>query len=308
MDIRQLKYFIGIADCGSLSQAALQLHVVQSALSHTLSQLEEELHTELVRRKPRGVEITESGQVLYNYAQTILSTLDQAKYEILAARSPVRRRIWIGFSYSALSMVLPMLPTELIAKYPQIGFGIVEDLSSTLVEYLTEGKADLVLVYNPPNEVTFSSRPIFEEPVCCVGLPDILGNDRTPITFDEVLRLPLILPGKGAMLRGVVRRADQYKRLEAACAIEIHSRTAMISGMRSGLGCALLSEATVANELRNGTLVARLITEPGIKRELHVVRSALSVQDPILESISQLIQGYIQADVAKNPIEGRNTI
>src|SRR6516165_7520878 len=70
MDLRQLRYFVGIVQAGSLSRAADQMHVAQSALSHHLASLETELARQLVTRSPKGILLTEAGAVLYLHAES----------------------------------------------------------------------------------------------------------------------------------------------------------------------------------------------------------------------------------------------
>lgn len=78
MDLRQLRYFVGTVRAGSLSRAANQLHVAQSAISHHLASLESELDRQLVTRGPKGIILTDAGTVLYRHAEAILRHLEFA--------------------------------------------------------------------------------------------------------------------------------------------------------------------------------------------------------------------------------------
>lgn len=303
MGIRQLKYFMAIADCGSLSQASIRLHVVQSALSHNLSQLEEELQTKLFHRRPRGVEVTEAGRLLYEYAQEVLSTLDKAKLKIRTLDAEVHKQVWIGANHTATRMILPNLPKKLVETFPQIKFGFVEDLSSILVEYLVDGKSDIALTYNPPDELSLDRLPILEEHVCCVGSPQLLGEDDKPITFHEVVKLPLILPGQGANLRGIVKHVEQANKLLGACVMEINSLSFLISALKEGIGCTVFSRTTVAKEIEKGELVFRPIIDPEIRRDLYIVSLPTARNAPLLEELARFIQKHIHDHLAAHPID-----
>src|SRR5580698_9939194 len=85
MDLRQLRYFVGIVQAGSLSRAADRLHVAQSAISHHLASLESELEKQLVTRGPKGILLTEAGNVLYRHAEVILRHVEQAKLDATGA-------------------------------------------------------------------------------------------------------------------------------------------------------------------------------------------------------------------------------
>ena len=89
MDLRQLRYFVGIVQAGSLSRAADQLHVAQSAISHHLASLESEVGRQLVTRGPKGILLTEAGGVLYRHAEAILRHVEFAKHDALSAQNVV---------------------------------------------------------------------------------------------------------------------------------------------------------------------------------------------------------------------------
>jgi LysR family nitrogen assimilation transcriptional regulator len=97
MDLRQLGYFVGIVQAGSLSRAADQMHVAQSALSHHLASLETELARQLVTRSPKGILLTEAGAVLYRHAEAILRDVEFAKRDAASVLDVPSGRVSIGF-------------------------------------------------------------------------------------------------------------------------------------------------------------------------------------------------------------------
>ena len=105
MDLRQLRYFVGIVQAGSLSRAADQLHVAQSAISHHLASLESELGRQLVTRGPKGILLTEAGGVLYRHAEAILRHVEFAKQDALNVLSVPSGRVSIGFPVALASLL-----------------------------------------------------------------------------------------------------------------------------------------------------------------------------------------------------------
>ena len=88
MELRQLRYFVRIVELGSMSRAALDLDMVQSALSQQVSRLESELSTRLLQRTPRGVVPTEAGVAFFREAQLTLRHAEQAAPQAMAAHRP----------------------------------------------------------------------------------------------------------------------------------------------------------------------------------------------------------------------------
>src|SRR5208282_4287764 len=109
MDLRQLRYFVGIVQAGSLSRAADRLHVAQSAISHHLSSLEAELERQLVTRGPKGILLTEAGSVLYRHAEAILRHVEFAKQDAMSALNVPSGRVSIGFPVALASILAPEL-------------------------------------------------------------------------------------------------------------------------------------------------------------------------------------------------------
>ena len=100
--LRQLRYFVGIVQAGSLSRAADQLHVAQSAISHHLAQLESEIKKPLVTRGSKGIALTEAGTVLYRHAEAILRHIDFAKQDAMTTLAVPSGRVAIGFPSALL--------------------------------------------------------------------------------------------------------------------------------------------------------------------------------------------------------------
>src|SRR5580704_5800961 len=105
MDLRQLRYFVGIVQAGSLSRAADRLHVAQSAISRHLASLEAELDRQLVTRGPKGILLTEAGGALYRHAEAILVHMETAKQDAMSALKVPAGRVSIGLPI-ALALML----------------------------------------------------------------------------------------------------------------------------------------------------------------------------------------------------------
>src|SRR6202166_4093792 len=144
MDLRQLRYFVGIVQAGSLSRAADQLHVAQSAVSHHLNSLESELDRQLLTRGPKGIILTEAGTVLYRHAEAILRHVESAKQEVVSALNVPSGRVSIGLPASATAILGHELFARVRSAYPQILLQLCDTKSSLLREWLVNGRVDIV--------------------------------------------------------------------------------------------------------------------------------------------------------------------
>jgi LysR family nitrogen assimilation transcriptional regulator len=154
MDFRQLRYFLGIVEAGSISAAAAQLHVAQPALSQQLARLEAELGTALLVRGPRGVMPTAAGEALRDHARILLRDLERASEAVRAeAGGPVRGSVTIGLPTTvAMALTLPLLRT-MRDRHPGISLHLAESQSGHLLDWLHQGKADVIVLFELPGEL-----------------------------------------------------------------------------------------------------------------------------------------------------------
>jgi DNA-binding transcriptional LysR family regulator len=145
MELRQLRYLDAVARRCSFTQAALDLHVAQSALSQQVGRLERELGVELLRRTTRRVEVTEAGDLVLARARRALTEVDGVRADLDALQGLVRGTLRLG----GVPPVGPIHPAALIADFsrahPGVAITVREDVAFTLLGALRDGGLDLVL-------------------------------------------------------------------------------------------------------------------------------------------------------------------
>jgi DNA-binding transcriptional LysR family regulator len=145
MELRQLRYLDAVARRRSFTQAALDLHVAQSALSQQVGRLERELGVELLRRTTRRVEVTEAGEVVLARARRALTEVDGVRADLDALQGLVRGTLRVG----GVPPVGPVHPAALIADFsrahPGVAITVREDVAFALLGELRDGGLDLVL-------------------------------------------------------------------------------------------------------------------------------------------------------------------
>src|SRR5580700_7536349 len=193
MDLRQLRYFVGIVQAGSLSRAADQLHVAQSAVSHHLNSLESELDRQLLTRSPKGIILTEAGTVLYRHAEAILRHVESAKQDAVSALNVPSGPVSIGFP----AVLAPILSYELFARvrtmYPQILLNLSDANGWLLRERLVNGRLDIAVLF-----VGHTERGLAVEPLVLEELFYVTADpDTSPIRIADAVQSPLILGAAG---------------------------------------------------------------------------------------------------------------
>ncbi len=267
MELRQLRYFVAIVDHGSLSRAALVLHVAQPALTQQLRQLEEELGAQLLHRSAQGVLSTDAGKVFYEHAQAILKQVADAKSAVTQSAERPSGSVTLGLPHSISgALALPLLEAAR-AQYPEITLQLTEELTGNLAEQLKSGRVNLAVLFDDGQLTPFACTPLAEEEMRFICRADAaFAQDKTSLTLAEALQTTLILPGLQHGVRPRIESVARGAGLAIENVIEINSIAILKSAILADMGATILPVAPVQAELERGLMRAHQIHSPAISR------------------------------------------
>ena len=212
MDLRQLKYFVQIAESGNFSRAAEVLRVAQPSLSQQMRNLEDELGVALLARHARGVTPTELGQQLCDHARRILLEVDRAKEALRSRSANPSGRVSVGLPTSACRGLSLSLFQALAERQPNITLHLVEAMTGYLDELIQAGRLDVALLYDHKAfEHVAWTEMMVEDLMLFVPPASALARDAA-VPFKSLFRLPLVLPGRPNVLRTVVEQLQRAMR------------------------------------------------------------------------------------------------
>lgn len=210
MNIRQLQFFVAIVEEGSLSKAALKVHVAQPSLSQHLRQLESEMKAKLLFRGPKGVEPTEAGQTLLHHARLILGHIEVARDAIVGSQQQPVGNVRFGIPGTVANVLAMPLVEEMRAKFPMIRLSLAEAMSGDILGWLREGRVDIGIIYRTADAQLISSEHLLTEELWLIapnrkGLPT---TSATEISFQEAAKLDLVLP---TTAHGLAHRIGRFR-------------------------------------------------------------------------------------------------
>lgn len=282
MDIKQLQYFVRIAELGSVSRAADALAVAQPALSRQIRLLEVELSVSVFIRHGRGVRLTDTGKTLYDHARGILRQCDRTRELLQQASNEMSGSVAVGLPPSLCKLLAAPLLGSLKQKHPGIRVTVREGLSSHLKEWLVGGALDCALLYNAAASPEIVSKPLGIEPRWLVSSKRNSLN-RKRINLAELANLPLILPSRPHATRLNVDRALADLGKSANVVAEIDGVPAILELVQGGFGHAVLPLAAVKASGHANDFVTTAIAGRVIESKVSIVTAA---RRP--ESLSQL--------------------
>lgn len=267
MDIRELRTFVQVAHAGSFSRAARDLYIAQPALSRQIAKLEDQLNVTLLTRHGRGVELTAAGARLLERAEMMLHYLQETTDHVRNSAQEERGHLAIGLPPAIGAVIGPQLIRSFRELWPKASLHVREGLSSSLQEWILDGRVDLAVVYNQPLLEAFEVRPLFSEPMVVVGP---VGEPARAFRIHELADLPLIMPSLPHSNRRLVEQAAVQNGVRLKIEVEVDSVDLTKRLVQAGLGYSILANAAVQDEIAQKKLVAHSIERPAIRSTVNL--------------------------------------
>lgn len=285
MELRQLRYFVRVVELGSFSRAALDLNMVQSALSQQVGRLEGELSAQLLRRTRQGVTPTEAGLAFFAEAQLTLRHAEQAARAAREAR--LSGAVSVGLAPTTAAVLGLPLIKAMAEHYPDVRLHMTESLSGHLSQMLNARQLDLAILFETEPARRWSVSALLEERLFLIRSRARLGPEapaRGRIKLAQLKGLPLILPTKAHGLRGALDAAFARARFAPALAAEIDSLAMLMDAVDAGLGATVQPGAAVARFADAGD---RFVLNEISDRAARRVNSLCSLSDDELSPAAQ---------------------
>jgi LysR family nitrogen assimilation transcriptional regulator len=276
VDIRQLKYFIAIAEEGSLSAASARLRVAQPSLSQHVIKLEDELGVRLIERSPRGTVLTESGQILVRHAKEICASMDVCRESVRQSGGVPHGAVTFGLP-SSVSMVLSVpLAETVMVELPHVKLRAIEAMSGFIRTWLEDQTIDLGFLYEVDGIKRCDVRQLMSEHLHFFSAPDswpLKSTPGAPVRLSDIQSLDLILPSQQHGLRHTIERYGRSSGRGFNVVIEMDALSQIKELVARGSGYTILAPAAAHDRVQTGELVMSRIVDPVMSRPVYLVRN-----------------------------------
>ncbi|WP_051236349.1 LysR family transcriptional regulator [Ottowia thiooxydans] len=303
MDIRSLRYFATIAQAGSFTQAARDLHIAQPALSQHIRRLEEEIGVPLLVRHPRGVKPTAAGELLLGHARRIVFDVEYALAQARQLASEAVGTVHIGLPQSLGMRISALLFRRTRERFPNVSLAFHEAGLSNLPGMVEKGVVDLAVTYTPAAAIETSTRlvaPVSMFAVGCAGSFPVGGRGKRAlaqpsITLEESFALPLVLGPRGQWHRDYLQDLALKRGLTINLVGEADSLLLMLEAARSGSAFTILTSTTADVALQERSLSGARIEGVIADRPLYVFQSLIKPASRAVMEIRALIQEELES-------------
>ena len=272
------RVFREVAETGNISAAAQNLYISQSAVSQSVKQLEGALQTRLFIRSPRGVTLTDDGQMLFEHVRSAMGLLETGEEKLAQTRALQMGKLVIGASDTVTSQFLLPHLDSFHKKYPNIHIQIISGRSHKVLGLLRSGKVDVAFASSPSEDEGLSCVPCFATHSCFVAAADYPCDEGLscvpcfathscfvaaadyPCDFEraysmqELAALPLILLERKASSRVYLEKYFLAHGVSLSPEIELGARSLLVDLARIGFGVAGVTREFVTAELESGAI------------------------------------------------------
>ena len=292
--LRQLRYLSSLARHRHFGRAAEDCAVTQPALSMQIRELEREIGAELVERRPGDIALTDTGREVTQRAEHILAAtrdlVDFARH-----RDVLSGRLKLGIIPTLAPYVLPRVLPQLQAEYPRLRLEVRETQTKVLLEELSGGELDCVLLALPVDGADVATLPLFEDPfLLAVPAGDSLPA-RARVTVDDVDQRRLILLEEGHCLRDQALAFCAAPRRDAAASLGATSLTTVMQMVANGYGVTLVPEVAVDAEVRDERVKLLRFASPEPARTVGLAWRRTSPRRQDFEALGEIIKDTLAA-------------
>lgn len=240
MELRHLRYFVAIADAGTMARAADRVHVTQSTLSHQLAQLEGELGCSLFERIGRQLRITAAGVELLGHARSVMAQAEEAKRAVGHLRDGTAGTLRVGVIHSFVTGLMPAVCAAFVRAHGGVRLQVAELTALDIEAQVAEGMLDLGVAFHPPALGPVMGEHLFDDTLV-LGVPasHALASRRS-VRFAQIDRLPLAMLGTRFATRRLLDGYFQRAGVRPEVIVEIDSVDALLQLVQQGVAAAFL--------------------------------------------------------------------
>ena len=290
MNINHLTIFHAVAEEGSMSRGAERLCISQPAVSKQIKDLETALGVTLFDRLPRGLRLTEAGEVLASHARRLFAVEADAERAIAELKGLVQGRLTVGASLTIGDYLLPQLLGGYRKKHPGIELHLEVANTQVIQRKLRENALDIGLTEGFAEDADLIAEVFGKDELVAVVPPGHPLLQESEVPAARFCAEPFLMREPGSGTRQVVERALAERGIVVQPAMSLGSTEAIKRGVAAGLGVAIISKLALETEFSAGRLCPLTLSDLTITRPLHLIRLRGKSEGAAVQAFVQMLK------------------
>ncbi|MCS4302061.1 LysR family transcriptional regulator [Chryseobacterium pennae] len=269
----RLKVFHTVASRLSFTKASEELHISQPAVTKHIKEIEVQLSTKLFDRKGTSIQLTQSGKILYEYAEKIRNIYRDLEFEISQINQQHKGKLIIGASTTVAQYILPEILAKFNAYYKDIKIELLTGNTEAISTLLKEEKIDLGIIEGESQSSYFDYKTFKPDEIVLAAKSDHLLAHKT-LQVKDLYQLNLIFREQGSGTLEFIQNRLKEKEInlsELNTVIQLGSSESIKNYLLHSDCMAFLSISTILNELKNNILTVIDIKNFSIERDFHFI-------------------------------------
>lgn len=295
MELRHLRYFVAIADAGSMARAAEQVFVTQSTLSHQLAQLEEEMGCPLFERIGRTLRLSDAGRELLGHARGVLAQVEEGKRAVGRLGSLDSGALRVGVIHTLVTGLMPQVVAPFLRAHPGLRLQVVELTALEIESQVAEGLLDLGVAFHPTHSDAVMGEHLFDDALHLAVPTDHPLAKRRTLRFAQLADVPLALLGQRFATRRMLDAHFQRAGISPRVVVEIDSVDALQRIVEQGAAATFLPGFTTRRSARLRLLE---VTDPRPARPAGLVWRRSSYRSAAAVAFAQALMQAVRTTQA----------
>jgi len=295
MEDYRLKAFCLIVEMEGFSKAAKATFVTQSAISHLIKNLEDELGVKLLNRLSKIVTPTPAGRLLYEHAKKILEQYKTMENDIYNLVKRVKGPLYMGASPTVATYLLPQVFYDFSRNHPEVQIHLSVANTDTIINELLEGKIELVIVEGKVKETGIFLEEIAEDEIVMIASDDNPLTKKKYITPQDLISQPFIMPETGSGIREFID--DFLYKLgidlsELSVSMTLGDPELITQMVQSGAGISLVSKWSVFKAIQEGSIKVLKVSRKGLRRKFYFISLEKELSTVVAKTFHKFVRGY----------------
>lgn len=297
MTLTQLKYTLAVAEQGNFTLAAEKCFVTQPTLSMQVQKLEEELDIELFNRKAKPITLTAVGEKIIAQAKVILEEAKRMNDVVATERGVVEGHFKIGIIPTVMPTLLPLFLNTFIKKFPKVNLKIEELNTASIVEEISTGKLDAGIAATPLDHPQLIEKPLYYEPFVGYTPKSHPLSSIKKLEVEDLEKMDILVLEDGHCFREHVLNLCQTTRKSKSFDLKSGSFETLIRLANEGMGMTLLPYLQTRALSEKDKENLRYFESPEPAREISMIYSKNLLKIPIIEALSETIEGVLRGAI-----------
>ncbi len=295
MEDHRLKAFCLIVEMNSFSKAAEAKFITQSAMSHLIKNLENELGIKLLIRKGKTVVTTQPGKILYEHAQQILKQYKSMEDALYAAVHKVKGHLFIGASATVAKYLLPQVFYDFSKNYREVRINLSVSSTEKIINELHQGEIDIGIVEGNVKDTDIILEEIAEDEIVLIASEDNPLAKKTQVTESDIVSHPFIMPEAGSGTREFINDFFSITKISAEkinILITLGDPELLVQMVQSGLGISFVSKWSAFKAIKEGTIKVLNIPGERLFRKFYIIGLDKQPSTMSAKTFLEFVKGY----------------